>query len=295
VSNEGDGDSSPTTASSVPKESKPDNGKPKDDRVTNSEPLGAAFLTTTVETTKRKRKNAAPVRSIHDTDSSRQVDDEKEAPSVHSYHPASTVPRASTSIAMPAPRVRATSSRRSAAPAVGGSSSRYSSGDRITYTPVNPRYATEYETNPSSGYQDNDRLPAGGNGKKKKLSRKRQMEQMLRAGKLDEVQGDHVLQGVAHVYQQEGDHAALAAHGSSSNGPGVRVVPTGSYDASLGATAVGTDVTSRQKNSNQLNSLLANAASLENHRAQNPLFHSMGGGAGKSGSNRATAKRKYGW
>jgi hypothetical protein len=122
------------------------------------------------------------------------------------------------------------------------------------------------------------------------------MEQMLRAGRLDQVQGDHELSGVSHVYHQDADlHAGSAAMSSSSSGVGVRVVPTGAYDSSLGKTAVTTDVTSRQKTSNQLNSLLANAASLESHRAQNPQYHLMGGARGKSGSHRATAKRKYGW
>jgi len=123
------------------------------------------------------------------------------------------------------------------------------------------------------------------------------MEQMLRAGKLDEVQGDNFLEGVSHVYNQEGDHPGSAMSmmsPTSSTGVGVHVVPTSSYDASIGTTAMSTDVTNRQKNSNQLNSLLANAASLESHRAQNPQFHMMGS-KGKGGSHRATAKRKYGW
>ena len=117
---------------------------------------------------------------------------------------------------------------------------------------------------------------------------------MLRAGKLNEVQGDHELQGVAHVYNQQGEHPSSVAVSSTGSSSEVRVVPTGSYDATTGATSASTNVSSRQKNSNQLNSLLANAASLESQRAQNPQFQSMSG-AGKSGSHRASAKRKYGW
>ena len=119
------------------------------------------------------------------------------------------------------------------------------------------------------------------------------MEQMLRAGKLDQVKGDHQLSGVSHVYTMEGDALPPAAATSHTSSAGVRVVPTGSYDPSLGATSMSTDVTSRQKTTNQLNSLLANAASLESHRAQNPQYHL--GVAKKAGSQRATAKRKYGW
>lgn len=128
------------------------------------------------------------------------------------------------------------------------------------------------------------------------------MEQMLRAGRLDQVEGDHELQGVEHTYLPPGDHGASTSTtmASSSASASVRVVPTGSYDAATGATAASTTVTSRQKTTNQLNSLLANAASLESKRAQGTQFQFLGGsgsggGATKQGSHRATAKRKYGW
>lgn len=118
------------------------------------------------------------------------------------------------------------------------------------------------------------------------------MEQMLRAGKLDQVEGDHQLEGVSHEYNLGGDAAAAAASMMASSAAGVRVVPMGSYDPSLGATSMSTTVTSRQKNTNQLNSLLANAASLETKRVQNP--HLMGQ-QGKRGLHNAAMKRKYGW
>lgn len=118
------------------------------------------------------------------------------------------------------------------------------------------------------------------------------MEQMLRAGKLDQIEGDHQLEGIAHDYNLDGDAAAAAASIMTSSAAGVRVVPTSSYDPSLGATSVSTKVTSRQKNSNQLNSLLASAASLETKRVQNPQLM---GQQGKRGLHNAAMKRKYGW
>jgi hypothetical protein len=297
---------SPTMPSSMPSTEKP-----------KSEPLGAAFLTSTVETTKRKRKEPMTVRSIHDrkedtssSEMSGYTPVPSSATSVHtttSNQASSTVPRPSRSTIAPQLRVKATSSLRSAAPRVGiASTTAYSSHNHsTTYTPVMSQHSTSTGHNQqgdskSSSYEQqvyHQKHQEGYPKKKKPLSRKRQMEQMLRAGKLDQVQGDHELQGVAHVYQQEGDHVASAMSSSSNNntGAGVRVVPTGTYDASLGATAMSTDVSSRQKNSNQLNSLLANAASLESHRAQNPQFHGVMGGKGKSGNHRANAKQKYGW
>ena len=117
------------------------------------------------------------------------------------------------------------------------------------------------------------------------------MEQMLRAGKLDQVQEDHQLEGQAHEYHLDGEEAA-SMMAASTSAAGVRVVPTGSYDPSLGVTTKSTNVTSKQKNSNQLNSLLASAASLETQRAQNPHLLS---GQRKRGTHSAAMKRKYGW
>ena len=115
---------------------------------------------------------------------------------------------------------------------------------------------------------------------------------MLRAGKLDEIEGDRQLEGGAHEYNLDGDAAAAAASMMASSAAGVRVVPTSSYDPSLGGTSMSTKVTSRQKNTNQLNSLLANAASLETKRIQNPQLM---GQKGKRGLHNAAMKRKYGW
>jgi hypothetical protein len=130
-------------------------------------------------------------------------------------------------------------------------------------------------------------------GQNKKMSRKRQMEQMLRAGKIDEFQGDHELQASTNVYQPS-DMDSSSGPSSSYNAHGVRVVPTSSYNVGSGTTTASTEVTGRQKNKHQLNSLLASAASLEAHRAQNPHLGGRTGG-GTGGGHRSTAKRKYGW
>lgn len=283
--------------------------------VTSSEPLGASFLTTTVETTKRNRKEPTTARIIHDNRSDRQIDYRKEDKTVaetaykHTSNQIFTVPRSSSSTIAPPQRIKPTSSLRLAAPPVSAPSKTYSSHKLEAYAQVASQHSRGSKQAEKNGrndqicnqnYQDEKIINPMGEGmrmkKKKKLSRKRQIEEMLRAGKLDEVQGDHELEGEAHVYKYDGDHAGSATSmmSSSSDEVRVRVVPTGSYDASSGATSLSTDVTSRQKNSNQLNSLLANAASLQSHRAQNPQFHLMGV-KGKSGSHRATAKRKYGW
>ena len=273
-----------------------------------SEPLGAAFLTTTIETTKRTRKEPTKVRSIHENLHESKIgalpkDSEsyetghhtklQRATSTNVSNHSTSITRPSTSGNAPLIRAKATSSMRSAAPPVSIQST------HSVYTPVVSRHSTDvngYEEIYDLEHQDNKKVNPSSfkttSKKKKQLSRKRQMEQMLRSGKLNEVQGDLELEGGSHVYQHGGDNVSFSMS-KISDSAGVRVVPTGSYNASTGATAMSTDVTSRQKHSNQLNSLLANAASLESHRAQNPQFFLNG--KGKGGSHRATAKRKYGW
>lgn len=142
------------------------------------------------------------------------------------------------------------------------------------------------------------------------------MEAMLRAGNLagiDEVAAasdgrmihlDGTVEGgvggnadyAAQVLAAQAQHAATAAAAAAANRHGVRVVPTSTYDPSTGAMTASTSLSGKQKGKNQLNALLANAASLEASRLQNPHLSGPGGGAG-GGQNayRNNAKRKYGW
>ena len=272
--------------------------KPKASTRSQSAPLGAAFLTTTVETI-RKRKGSTSVRNIHEDSTTASVDDAQGTASVHSSSQESSVPRPPISNAAPKPQI--TPSLRSAAPPVRIPSNSYYSQNAYAPAAVSNylRHPKEHSSagNPvgarSLQQQQQQQQQQQRQAKKKKpLSRKKQMEQMLRAGKLDQVEGDHQVEGVAHEYNLDGDAAVAAASVMTSSGAGVRVVPTSSYDPSLGGTSASTKVTSRQKYSNQLNSLLASAASLETQRAQNP--HLMGQ-KGKRGAHNAAMKRKYGW
>ena len=279
--------------------------------------LGDAFVTATVETIKRKRTQqptTTKVRNIHenvgssqetqkDLKKEKQQQEEEEDSSDRIISSSSTIsavprvsstplytnrlPRPSTSTIAPPPRGRgmATSSLRPAAPHSGLSSTTSSSNYYNTYTPV-----TQSTSTSTSTASNNLGGGGGGKGKKKQLSRKRQMEQMLRAGRLDEVQGDHELQGVAHIYNAPSEYGSSSgAAAAAAAVDSIRVVPTGAYDPATGTTSTSRDVTGTQKNKNQLNSLLANAAALENHRMQ------IGGTSNTANAYKATAKRKYGW
>jgi hypothetical protein len=151
-----------------------------------------------------------------------------------------------------------------------------------------PVSSTPYIHDKQSATSSREVVSSGTRGKKK-MSRKRQMEQMLRAGKIHDFEGDYELEGSANVYEHS-EFDSVPTY----QGHGLRVVPTSSYNVSAGTTVTTTEISGRQRNKHQLNSLLANAASLEARRMQNP--HVGSGASGGSGaSQRASAKWKYGW
>ncbi|OEU20645.1 hypothetical protein FRACYDRAFT_234277 [Fragilariopsis cylindrus CCMP1102] len=315
----GDDDSNPTEMDSQESKTKSTETKAASSSTSESSTkstfsLGDAFVTATVETIKRKRTQqptTTKVRNIHGNVGSSQETQKdlrkekqqlKEDSSDRIISSSSTIsavprvsstplytnrlPRPSTSTIAPPPRGRgmATSSLRPAAPH-SGLSSTTSSNYYNTYTPVTQ--STSSSTSTASNNLGGG--GGGGKGKKKQLSRKRQMEQMLRAGRLDEVQGDHELQGVAHIYNAPSEYGSSSGAAAATAVDSIRVVPTGAYDPATGTTSTSRDVTGTQKNKNQLNSLLANAAALENHRMQ------IGGTSNTANAYKATAKRKYGW
>jgi hypothetical protein len=126
-----------------------------------------------------------------------------------------------------------------------------------------------------------------------KKARRRQLEQMLRAGNTAGITGDIQLEGQApdQYLPEEQTYQAPASHG-------VRVVPVSMY-GSAGATTTGADISGKQRSKHQLNALMANAASLEHQRARAPFSSSSQQGPSSSSSSgtthRANAKRKYGW
>ena len=68
------------------------------------------------------------------------------------------------------------------------------------------------------------------------------------------------------------------------------MVPTTHYNVSTGTVAATTAISGKQRGKNQLNALLANAASLEASRLQNPQQ-----ATNPQAGYRNNAKRKYGW
>lgn len=268
-----------------------------------SNSLGAAFMTSTVVTTKRNRTGpiASHVRDIHNPNSAKETapssqtrkDTANEAASA--ARPATSTPSLAsapsfTSSRQPLPRPSA--SRTSTLPPRPGAAApatAYRPPSRNDVPP--PPHSRPQST---SAAADAIAGTGGGVGRGRKQSRKRQMEALLRAGRLGEIQEDHRLEASSHVYVP----ADATGGGGGGASHGVRVVPTTSYDVGTGGTTAGTDITGRQKNKHQLNSLLASAASLEAHRVHNPHLGAGSGGAGAAGgagSQRASAKRKYGW
>lgn len=256
------------------------------------ESLGLAFLTSTVETTRRKRTSDHAVQDIHSPETTvthtppPQTIDSKTSSKASTSLPSQQhdLPRPTASRTVPLGSAAPLPMSRAGAMAAASSASRF----QTPYTHDQQSTTTYAHSNVEPVRSSSGAASSVGGGKKR-MSRKRQMEQMLRDGKIHEFEGDHELEGTANVYIPS-DYDS----GPSYQGHGVRVVPTSSYNVSAGATVASTEISGRQRNKHQLNSLLANAVSLEARRVQNAhLGRSAGGGSGTS--HRASAKRKYGW
>ncbi|CAJ1956431.1 unnamed protein product [Cylindrotheca closterium] len=270
-----------------------DNAKP------SPAPLGAAFLSTTVETIRKKKSGPSTARDIHGQSSSVAVEtvhddkddtaeDNENAPrnaaSAAPRKPSSSLHaavRSSSSVPRPGMSSVSSSSRRArmAAPTV--SAARYQQQQPQPSYPV-PSGMAQYA--PTAAYPvatPSPALPSQGRPGASK-SRKREMERMLRQGNLAGVTSDVHLEGQAHVYQQPQE-----AQQQSYQSHGVRVVPTAQYNTGAGGMVTAANITGKQRGKNQMNALLSSAASLEAQRARNPLPQQK--------VQRANAKRKYGW
>eukprot|EP00980_Cylindrotheca_fusiformis_P026089 scaffold15311_cov136-Cylindrotheca_fusiformis.AAC.11 len=227
----------------------------------SSPSLGSAFVTSTVETVRTKKTGPSVVRDIHghskpSVETERDNDNDEKDPS-----PQRTF--AEPLRRNPAPP-SATARMRTAAPVV---AARYQQ----------PSYPV-----PQAAPQQQQQYPVASTNSKK--SRKRQMEQMLREGNLDGVSSDVHLHGQDNVYEVPQDQQQ---HSTQAQSHGVRVVPTSQYVPGMGTTASTIKISGKQRGKNQVNALLASAASLEAQRARNPLP--------QQNTHRANAKRKYGW
>lgn len=88
--------------------------------------------------------------------------------------------------------------------------------------------------------------------------------------------------------------AARFRGAGSGNGGGGSVKNISMYDPKAGGDVAGQGITGKHRSKHQINSLMANAISLEAHRAAESELARIGGGQ-RGGSSRADAKRKYGW
>ena len=115
----------------------------------------------------------------------------------------------------------------------------------------------------------------------KKRSR-REIEKALRSGDLNAIDGHdgvHSLDGDSNVYVPEQETYM------AQKGTGVRIAPVAMYDTKAGKDVVGGGVSGKARGKNQINHLMASAAAFEANQAQQA----------KVKTNRANAKRKYGW
>ena len=115
----------------------------------------------------------------------------------------------------------------------------------------------------------------------KKRSR-REIERALRSGDLDVV--DDSVQFQTLDAESNVDVLDQSA-GTAQNRSGVRIAPVAMYDTKAGKDVLGAGVSGKAKSKNQINFLMASAAAFEANEAQTTRVKTQ----------RANAKRKYGW
>jgi len=127
--------------------------------------------------------------------------------------------------------------------------------------------------------------------KQTKMS-KRELEKALRSGNFDAIDSSNITQSIdTSTYNTPSENELLAtASTSNPNGSQYRTSNLQMYVPSEGTSVATGDVSSKQRSKHQIHSLVANARKLEADRAR---LGAMGLGGRKS--NRADAKKKYGW
>lgn len=279
---------------------------------TESSKLGAAFTSFTSTTTTRKRKDGAititttnsasgkPFITIPNGPSSVSSNEERRTPTAQGepvagggspsgYTPLSLSPRtafhpfrnsAAVSAAPSVPNVAAAAAhapRFSAPPVV--FQQQHHPPRQIPHQQQQHQFQSQPSPMPAPEAHYNPR------------SKKRQLQKALRAGQLDQALDSATSQGVSQVeqldqarpteYVPQSETYAVPAHG-------VRVAATEMYNPKAGTTTTADAAAISKKGKNQINALMASAATFE-------LQQARGGPAGKSNSQRTGAKKKYGW
>ena len=137
----------------------------------------------------------------------------------------------------------------------------------------------------------------------KSRKQRREEERALRSGAVF-----HNSMATTEIHQPSPTEFAPTAHAAaiasraaryrgvgSGGGGGGAVNNISMYDPQAGTDVSGQGITGKHRSKHQINSLMANAISLEAHRAAESELARLGGGQKGGTSSRADAKRKYGW
>lgn len=152
-------------------------------------------------------------------------------------------------------------------------------------------------------YNYNNTLPAN-NGMTKSRKQRREEERALRSGAAfqNPAATTEIHQPSPTEFAPTAHAAAIASRAARHRGIGNVGGGGGSgsmkniamYDPQAGGDVKGLGITGKHRSKHQINSLMANAISLEAHRAAEAELTRLGGG-GQKGNSRADAKQKYGW
>ena len=229
--------------------------------------LGMAFMQTT---TRKSNQNATGVVDIHATTATKPAEAKTAVP-----RPPKVLPKFSRAATAPAPQM----------------------AQQHHVSAVMPQYPVmevedeQHQTatdQPEQMYTQQSSAP-------KSRRQLREEERMLRSG-ISAASATEIYQPSPSEFAPNAHAAVIAsktARMRSGAGKGAGAGSLAMYDPSSGSDKGG--IAGKHRSKNQINSLVANAISLEAHRATETELAKFGMGSGVAKSSRADAKKKYGW
>jgi len=243
-------------------------GKTKEEAAKSDSQLGMAFMQTT---TRKSNKKAAGVIDIH------------------AASRATKPTMASRAVPQP-PKVLPKFSRAATAPVMQMAQQRVSAE-----MPQYPVMEAEDDQRQTTATDQPEQMYTQQSSAPKSRRQLREEERMLRSG-ISAASATEIHQPSPSEFAPNAHAAVIAsktARMRSGAGRGAGAGSLGMYDPSSGSDKGG--IAGKHRSKNQINSLVANAISLEAHRATEAELAKFGMGSGVAKSSRADAKKKYGW
>lgn len=274
------------------------------------EGLGMAFMSYSTTTTTKTKKMSTDVVNIHDTGNNKKQTPPPPQPIKQKQVSNEDVKSKISKPTQPKATVPSFSRMSTAAPVVAAASTSSSFTCNVApqYAQM-PEYPVDMNQNVEQKAAPPSQPPYNNNNNMnmpKSRKQRREEERALRSGIVGEAFSNSTSATTTDIQQPSPTEFAPTAHAAAvasraaryrgaSGGGGGGVSNIAMYDPQSGTDVKGLGVTGKHRSKHQINQLMASAISLEAHRASEAELARLGGTGSGAKSNRADAKRKYGW